>query len=105
MLHKTLYKIVLYLSYLLYIIALIGITTINAKYLDYLDLILKLYISIFIIVKFNPFSNTKFTSFDKEVIFSAGLFLLTTVTVSEVFKKYISDLDIGGSILDTLRIG
>lgn len=104
MLHKTLYKILLYLSYFLYIIAIIGITTINPKYLDYIDLILKLYISFFIILKFNPFVSTKFTDFDKEVIFSAGLFLLTTVTVSEVFKQSITDLDISGSILDTLQI-
>ena len=89
--HQKAYIYGLYLSYFLYIVALLGITTFKPEYLNALENILKYYICIILIVKFNPFVKPSNKEFDRHVAFEAGIFLLLTTTTGLV-QKYIKEI-------------
>ncbi len=88
--HEKAFIYGLYVSYILYAIVFLGLSTTAPKYLSYLRGFLKLYVSIFLIWRFNPYNNEKMTLFDKRVVFSSAIFLLTTTTLTQVVLKYIS---------------
>ena len=76
------------LSYILYFIVILGISTQAPVYLNYLEMFVKVYVSLFLIIRFNPFSNLNFTHLDRRIAFSAGLFLFSTSIISEILKNY-----------------
>ena len=69
----------------MYILSLIGVSVIAPTYLKLFINVAKIYISLLLLWKFNPF-HTKYecTKYDKELIFSSALFLLLTTTIGEV---------------------
>jgi hypothetical protein len=88
--HEHLFNIGLYLSYILYFIAYFQIGTYNPKYLDNLQQYLKYYVTGFLLIRFNPFSKSNFTEFDRKIVFSSAVFLLTTTT----FVNYSKNMDL-----------
>ena len=88
--HEIIFHSALYLSYFLYIIAYLQIGYYNPKYLDMLQLYMKYYVTLFLLIRFNPFTNNTFNEFDRKVVFSSAIFLLTTTA----FNEYAKDLDI-----------
>jgi hypothetical protein len=86
------FNFVLSISTILYIISLISIFSFDEKYLDYLDLVIKVYISLFLIIKFYPSKNIKFTRIDKKITFSAGIFLISTTIIDQIIRYYINDI-------------
>ena len=87
--HQRFYLTIFYLSWILYFIALFGITTFNPKYLDKLNLIIKVYVSLFLIIRFNPFTKLKINNFDRNIIFSSGIFLLSTTAITELIRSFL----------------
>jgi hypothetical protein len=85
--HETIFYIALYLSYALYTIAYFQIELYNPKYLDYLDAFIKNYVIFFLLIKFNPLIKSSFTEFDRTVVFSSAVFLLTTTTFSNIARS------------------
>lgn len=78
--------------WIMYIIALTGVITFNPTYISTLDNVAKLYVAIFLILRFNPFiKNVEMTKFDKEVVWSAGVFLLLSSTITIAAKTYFKD--------------
>ena len=77
---------VTYLIYVLYIVAYIGVWKNAPKYLKWLQYSFKIFISLVLIYLFNPLSKTKFTTFHKEIVFTAALYLLT-VTLFDIWNK------------------
>ena len=62
-------------------------------YLDLVNTGIKLYISLFLLWRFNNFRKVEFTSLDKKIIFNAALYLLfSTVLVKFIINK-ISSVD------------
>ena len=88
--HELIFHSALYLSYFLYIIAYLQIGYYNTKYLDMLQLYMKYYVTLFLLIRFNPFTNNTFNEFDRKVVFSSAIFLLTTTA----FNEYAKNLDI-----------
>ena len=91
-LHQKLFYYGLYLSYLLFFIAFTGIVSISPEYLTTLDKILKYYIASFLIIRFNPLipigGNTQADLvFDKKVAFLAGIFMLLTLSATDLAMK------------------
>jgi len=70
-----------YASLALYIIIALGLSASAPEYLTVLQYYLKLYISIFLIWRFNPFRRVKFTKLDATIAFNAGVFLLSTLVI------------------------
>jgi hypothetical protein len=80
------------LSYISYGLILLGVSTQKPEYLIYLDNIIQVYISLFLIIRFNPFRKLTFTNLDRKIAFSAGLFLFTTTTINSVFVSYFDEI-------------
>jgi hypothetical protein len=58
------------------------------KYLSYLDYYLRIYICLFLIIRFNPLrTRREFTNLDCKIAFSAGMFILTTTFLHEYLNK------------------
>ena len=87
--HKI-FDYVTFLTYFLYIIVALGISVSAPQYLETLLFYTKLYISFFLIYRFNPFRKTKFTPLDVKIAYNAGIFLLFTMAVNSVFNLYLS---------------
>ena len=58
--------------------------------------ILKYYVAIFLIIRFNPFTNpehkTQRGKFDGQIAYTAGVFLLLTSAVMGVMKNYVGKI-------------
>tara|TARA_B100000424_G_scaffold271654_1_gene275537 strand:- start:2762 stop:3076 length:315 start_codon:yes stop_codon:yes gene_type:complete len=84
---ENIFNISLFLSYLLYFIAFFQIQYYNPEYLDILQTIIKYYVIIFLLIKFHPFSKSaQFSSFDRRIVFSSAIFLLTTTALVNIVK-------------------
>lgn len=99
--HQKLYIYSIYLSYLLFVIAYTGVIFISPEYLQTLNTFIKYYVSLFLVIRFNPFidhnlHNNKTASFDRRIAFSAGVFLLLTTTAIQIAKTRL------GNIVDDL---
>ena len=89
---EMIFDFVFYMSWVLYLITYYGLMYSGlihrTELIELLDTIMKYYISLFLIIRFNPFYKTKFINFDKKVVFSAGIFLLTTTALGQYAKKF-----------------
>jgi hypothetical protein len=84
------FNIIIYLTWILYIAILFGVSSKAPQYLDDLQYYVKIYVSLFLIYRFNPFRRVRFTGLDAKVAFSAGVFLLTTTTINSILENYLS---------------
>jgi hypothetical protein len=76
--------------YILYFAIALGLSATAPKYLSFLDYYLKIYVSLFLIWRFNPFRHVKLTSFDKKIAFNAGIFVLFATTyINQILINYI----------------
>jgi hypothetical protein len=85
------FNVFIVLSYLLYILFAIGIFKSAPQYLEKLDYYVKIYISAFLLWRFNPFRTIHFTELDRKIAFSAGIFLFTTSAVNQILTTYLMD--------------
>ena len=96
-LNKELYKfqdfgfnIFIITTYSLYILFAVGIFKSAPQYLETLDYYVKIYISLFLLWRFNPFRTINFTELDRKISFSAGVFLFTTSAINQILVKYLN---------------
>jgi hypothetical protein len=80
---------VTFFTYFLYVVVALGLSASAPQYLDDLLFYTKLYVSVFLIYRFNPFRRTKFTPLDAKIAYNAGIFLLVTIAINSVLKSYI----------------
>jgi hypothetical protein len=78
------FNLVIIVTYLSIVASILGLSTLAPKYIDDLDYYVRIYICLFLLWRFNPFRKiTKFTELDRKIVFSAGLFILTTSALNE----------------------
>ena len=85
---NKLFTIVITISWILYIAIVTGISINAPKYLDVFHYYVKIYISLFLIWRFNPFTRVTFTELDRKIAFSAGIFLFTTTSFNLILTNY-----------------
>ena len=91
---QKLYNFYLLLSYFLYAAILFGVSFVSVSYLDTLNSIIKTLISLMLIYVFNPFkTKTELNTFEKDIIFSAGIYLLLTTFIGEYLVSYGKNLE------------
>lgn len=74
------------LTYILIFLYIFGISGEAKAHLDIIDNYIRIYICLFLIYRFNPFrTKYEFTSLDRKIAFSAGLFIFTTTAFGIVF--------------------
>jgi hypothetical protein len=86
------FTLVVYVTWILYIVIALNLSISAPEYLNYLQSVMKIYISLFLIYRFNPFRSVKFTALDSKIAFSSGLFLLGTTAIDEILTNYISSI-------------
>lgn len=99
-LQNNLFTIVITLSWILYISILLGLSSSAPAYLSDLQYYTKIYVSLFLILRFNPFRRVRFTELDARIAFSAGIFLLGTTAIHSLVLKYLGDFGNIGEIID-----
>ena len=89
---NTIFNYVIFLSYFLYFIALFGISSTAHQYLETLQYFIKIYISIFLIIRFNVFRKITFNYLDQKIAFHAGIFLLATTIIQQIIDNYLTEI-------------
>ena len=92
--HESVYMTILYSSYVLYFIAFTGILSLDPSYLSVLETVIKYYISIMLLIRFNPFVDRKITKFDKKLVFTSALLLFISTTAYSIAINYFKNLNI-----------
>ena len=74
------------LYYILYAASLFGVFFIAPQYLATLVNVIKIYICVFLIWQFNPFTKRSAAvgSHERELIFSSAIFLLLTTSIGDI---------------------
>jgi len=81
------------ISFVLYIIVLLGIGGFAPTYLRYLRTFLQIYIGILLVLRYNPFTykGKDFGEFDRQLVFSSGIFLLLSTALIGSIEKYLQN--------------
>lgn len=77
------------ITVVLYIAIVFGLWSSAPEYLGDLQYYVKIYVALFLIYRFNPFRNVQFTSLDRRIAFSAGVFLLGTSLLQTLFPVFV----------------
>lgn len=85
----NLFTVITIITYILYILIALGISASAPKYLDDLVYYTKIYVSLFLIIRFNPLRSVVFTPLDAKIAFNAGMFLLFATVVNGIISNYI----------------
>jgi hypothetical protein len=85
---ERIFDLVLFMSYFLYIVIALGLSASAPSYLSTLDYYVRIYVALFLILRFNPFRNVEFTVLDKKIAFSAGIFVLATTALNQVLENF-----------------
>lgn len=84
------FTLIIITFYILYTISILGLSRNAPQYIETLDTYVRIYICVFLIYRFNPLrSKIEFTELDRKIVFSAGLFILTTTAISNVARYYL----------------
>ena len=86
---NTIFNYVIFITYTLYFLIIFGISTRAPEYLETLQYWVKIYISLFLVIRFNFLRKVTFTELDRKVAFTAGLFLLTTTIIDKIVRNYV----------------
>ena len=86
---SRIYDLVIYITYALYLIIFFGLSSAAPKYLSELNFYVHIFIAFFLLYRFNPFRTIQFNELDRKVAFSAGVFIVTTSTFSELALKHL----------------
>ena len=95
------FSVIIYLTWVLYFAILLGLSANAPQYLDDLQYYVKMYVSLFLIVRFNPFTRVRFNELDGKIAFSAGVFLITTTAINGLLEMYLDKLK---GVLDMFQL-
>lgn len=86
------FTFILILSWILYALVAFGLSSSAPMYLSDLQYYTKIYVSLFLIFRFNPFRHVKFTELDRKIAFASGIFLLGTTAINSLLTNYLSSV-------------
>ena len=84
------YYTLLYIFYIMYFLVVLNLAYFQSvtMFLPIIQSALKYFVVLFLMFRFNPYSHEKFTEFDKQLVFSSSLFLLSTMAISDIVLSY-----------------
>jgi hypothetical protein len=85
---ERVFDLALFSTYFLYILIALGLSANAPNYLSTLDYYVRIYVALFLILRFNPFRNVEFTKLDKKIAFSAGVFVLATTALNQILENF-----------------
>ena len=91
--------------YLLYFGIAFGLSTQAPRWLTYLDFVMKVFVSGFLIIRFNPYSHVEFSPLDQKIAFSAGFFVLATTLANQLITVYTNNIIAKTNLKETEILG
>jgi len=85
---QTLFTWIFIIIYFLYIVTLLGLLSIKSEHILQLRTYVEAITCVLLIARFNPIVSHVMTPFDKTMIFSISMFLLSNIVISELFIRY-----------------
>ena len=89
---ERIFDMIVALSFVLMIVSSLGVSAYAPTYSHQLISIINLYVAIVLLWRFNSFrKRVEFSSLDRKIAFSAGLFMITTTFLNkyiEMIKSY-----------------
>ena len=82
------YMAIVGLLYAFYIMAFLGIYYVNPEYTKTLSLIVRLFVSVVLMYRFNPLYKVTLSESDRTLIFAAGFFLFVNTGMTEILFRY-----------------
>lgn len=89
---NTIFNYIIFISYFLYILIALGVSAKAPQYLEDIQYWVKIYVSLFLIYRFNFLRKIQFTELDRKVAFSAGLFIFTTTIFNQILVTYLKEI-------------
>ena len=90
---EQIFTYTVYTSYFLYIVVALGLSRSAPTYLKYLDSVIRIFVSLFLIYQFNPFRHdVAFSDLDRKIAFSAGIFIFTTTAINQLLMYYLHEI-------------
>ena len=87
-LHTLVITLFIFITYSILLVYTLGIFDQGKEYLTILDSYMKIYVSIFLIIRFNPFTQNKFNDLDRKFAFTSGMLILSTSAIVQLAEKY-----------------
>lgn len=86
-LQYKLFTLFLVLLYVFAFLSALGVYPNAHAYVETMDYYMRIYICLFLIWRFNPFSTHKFDELDKKIAFIAGVIILTTTALNQYLTE------------------
>jgi hypothetical protein len=83
------YKYFIILLNVLYIFVFFGLLSVNYIYVNYLNIFIQLFTSIFLLLRFHPFRKHFITKYDSTIITHSAIFLLINLLLVEGVKNVV----------------
>ena len=100
--YQNIFQYELNASYVLYFLAILGAGSMAPEYLSTLRGFLKIYIGLLLVGLYNPltYKERNFTEQDRNLVFSAGVFLLLSTTLVSTVERYVMEQSNNAIIFD-----
>lgn len=98
-------KYTTYMIYAIYVGIAFGVNKNAETYLIWISNFVKIYISCFLIYKFNPLSKAPLTEFDREAAYKAGVLLFFNTIIAETLIAFLRRFKTIDSAFNRLGIG
>ena len=92
-----LFTLFIILFYAFAIVSALGVYPNAQSYVETMDYYMRIYICLFLIWRFNPFSNHRFDELDKKIAFIAGMLILSTTALNQYLTLF--KTTIAGTVL------
>jgi hypothetical protein len=93
------FNIFIILTWISIITLSLGFTIINPEYISTMNYYIKIYVSLYLMYRFNMFRKIQFTDLDRKIVFSAAVFIFTTTALDKyllenlsIIKSYLKSL-------------
>jgi hypothetical protein len=102
--HHYLFDASVAFLHIAYVALAFGILDQAPNYLETIDYWVKVFMSLFLLWRFNPWAKIAFSDFDRRVVFSAGMFLFTVTIVNNYLISYVQKgKTLGKGVVQTVR--
>jgi hypothetical protein len=85
---KPVYMGSLFILHLAYILVFLGIIQYTPMFVNNLNILIQVFVCIFLMVKFHPFRKHELKEFDSTIIFGSAMFLLTNIGFTQLLTNY-----------------
>ena len=87
------FNIFIILTWISIITLSLGFTIINPKYISTMNYYIKIYVSLYLMYRFNMFRKVQFTDLDRKIVFSAAVFIFTATALDKYLLDNISTVE------------